>query len=342
MKNFKFFATCILITFLFVTSCKKDDPVEPEVQQPVVTVNESEVLVKYLESTSSPAGKDFVNTDLPTMITATDVNSLNLINKVYIIDIRSAADFATGHIKNAHNVALADVLNHIKTTDLTAYEKIVIACYTGQTAGYATSLLRLLGYSNVYDLKWGMCSWNSATASKWNTTISNGNAYSSQFTTTAATKAAAGSLPKLSTSKTTGQEILEARVATLFSEGFTPATVSSTNLFANLSNYYIVNYWSAAHYSDPGHVPGAIQYSPKESLKFDADLKTLPTNKTIAVYCYTGQTSAFVTAYLRLLGYDAKSVLYGANSMIYDIMVSKNMTTFSSSQIKEYDLEVSK
>ena len=341
MKHFKFFATSILIAFLFVTSCKKDDPVTP-VETPTVTVNESEVLVKYLESSSSPAGKDFVNTDLPTMITATDVNSLNLLNQVYIIDIRSAADFATGHIANAHNLALADVFTHIKSTDLSSYEKIAMVCYTGQTAGYATSLLRLLGYNKVYTLKWGMCSWNSATASKWNTAISTGNTYASLFTATSTDKAALGSLPTLSTSKTTGQEILEARVSALFTEGFTPATVSGQTLFANLTNYYIVNYWSAAHYSDPGHVSGAIQYTPKESLKLDVDLKTLPTNKPIAVYCYTGQTSAFVTAYLRLLGYDAKSVLYGANGMIYDIMVSKSMTTFSSSQIMEYDLVASK
>jgi rhodanese-related sulfurtransferase len=49
-------------------------------------------------------------------------------------------------------------------------------------------------------------------------------------------------------------------------------------------------------------------------------MKTLPTNQTIVVYCYTGQTSSFVAAYLRLLGYDAKSLSFGANAMIYDTM----------------------
>ena len=74
-------------------------------------------------------------------------------------------------------------------------------------------------------------------------------------------------------------------------------------------------------------------------MKLAADLKTLPADKPVAVYCYTGQTSAFLVAYLRLLGYDAKSVLYGTNGMIYDKMVAKAMTTFNAAQIKGYTYE---
>jgi rhodanese-related sulfurtransferase len=237
-------------------------------------------------------------------------------------------------------VALADILTHIKSVSLTAYTKVAIVCYTGQTAGYAASLLRLLGYDKVYSMKWGMCSWNAFFAGKWNTAIANGNAYAAQFVTTATNKGAAGALPVLSTGKTTGQEILEARVATLLSAGFTDASVSNATVFGSLANYYIVNYWPSNEYADPGHIPGAMQYTPKQSIKLAADLKTLPTSKTIVVYCYTGQTSAFLTAYLRLLGYDAKSLLYGGNGMIYDLMVAKSMTVFNAAQIMGYDYEL--
>jgi rhodanese-related sulfurtransferase len=315
-----------LIIAIFLVSCDKE----------TTPVNESEVLATYLESTESPLMKDFVNTDMPTIIAADEVKTLNETGQIYIMDIRSATDFAAGHISNAHNVALADVLTHIKGVNLTPYTKVAVVCYTGQTSGFATSLLRLMGYSKAFSLKFGMCSWHADFAGKWNTAIASGNAYASQFTATATEKAAKGNMPVLSTGKTTGQEILEARVAALLTEGFTPATVTSATLFGNLTGYYIVNYWTAAQYSDPGHVPGAIQYTPKESIKLAADLKTLPTDKPVAVYCFTGQTSAFLTAYLRLLGYDAKSVLYGTNSMIYDIMVTKSMTVFNASQIKGY------
>lgn len=318
----------ILVAALFFNSCEKDP----------VAINESEVLTTYLESTSSPLQKDFVSTDLPTIIGAAEVKTLNETNQVYIIDIRAAADFALGHIKNAHNVALADILTHVEGANLTNYTKVAIVCYTGQTAGYAALLLRIMGYNKVYSMKWGMCSWNADFASRWNNAI--GNAYAAQFVTTNTVKAVKGDMPVLSTGKTTGQEILEARVDALLAEGFTPASLNAQTLFGNLSNYYIINYWPAAQYADPGHIPGAIQYTPKETLKLTVDLKTLPTDKPIVVYCYTGQTSAFIAAYLRLLGYDAKSLLFGANSMIYDIMVTKTMTVFKASEIMGYTYEL--
>lgn len=315
----------VLAVAMMFTACKKEE-----------VINESQVLVEYLESANSPLMKDYVNTDMPSIMAASEVKTLNETNQIYIIDIRSAADFATGHIANAHNVAVADVLTHIKGVDLTPYTKVAIVCYTGQTAGFVATMLRVLGYDKVFTMKWGMCSWHTDFAGKWKTTIANGNAYAAQFTTTATAKGAAGELPVLNTGKTTGQEILEARVAALLTEGFTPASVTNKAVFDNLAGYYIVNYWPIAHY-DLGHIPGAMQYEPKASIKLAADLKTLPTDKPIAVYCYSGQTSAFLSAYLRLLGYDAKSLLFGCNGMIYDFMVEKKLTTFNDAQIMGYD-----
>jgi rhodanese-related sulfurtransferase len=329
MSNSKLWMLGILLALFVFSGCNKDD--ENETPQ----VNESEVLATFLESANSPYMKDYVNTDMPSIISATDVNSLNLTGQIYIIDIRSATDFATGHIANAVNVAATAVLDHIESNDLSGYEKIAIVCYTGQTAGWATSLCRLMGYDNVFSMKWGMCSWHADFANKWQNSI--GNTYATQFTGDPTDKNALGNMPTLSTGKTTGMEILEARIAAVFAEGFAPAKVSAQAVFDNLDDYYIVNYWPAPQYADPGHIPGAVQYTPKESLKMAVDLKTLPTNKPIAVYCYTGQTSAFLAAYLRLLGYDAKSILFGANGMIYDIAAAAGMTHFNDDEIKGYD-----
>jgi rhodanese-related sulfurtransferase len=339
MKNrFLLLLLSVMFSFFFLTSCDNEDEATP--------INESETLATYLESTDCPLGKDYVNTDLPSIMTAEEVKTLNETGQVYIIDIRSKADYDSGHIKNANLVTFANILSHIKTVDMAKYTKVAVVCYTGQTAGYATSLLRFLGYSKVFTMKWGMSSWNSYFAGKWNAAVANGNAYASQFTATATEKGAKGNMPTLTTGKTTGQTILESRVDSLLAKGFGPASVSSATLFGSLTNYYIVNYWPADQYADPGHVPGAMQYTPKASMKLAADLKTLPTNKTIAVYCYTGHTSAFLVAYLRLLGYDAKSVLYGNNSMIFDKMVAyntanptKKMSVFGPSEIKEYAYE---
>ena len=120
----------------------------------------------------------------------------------------------------------------------------------------------------------------------------------------------------------------------MLAEGFAEAKVTNSEVFANLNNYYIVNYWAATDYDHYGHVPGAMQYTPKTSMEYNIDLTTLPTDKTIVVYCWTGQTSAFLAAYLRILGYNAKSLLFGANGMIYDELESHQ---WSDSEIKEYD-----
>ena len=52
------------------------------------------------------------------------------------------------------------------------------------------------------------------------------------------------------------------------------------------------------------------------------------------VYCYTGQNSAPVAAYLRILGYNAKSLKFGANGMIYDDMTKSK---WSENAIMNYE-----
>jgi len=313
----------ILFISFFVVSCEKEEPIV-----------EAEVLVEYLESVDSPA-QDYANTDMPAIKSAEHVKTLNTLNKVYIMDIRSADDFATGHIENAVNVSAGDVLTHIESVDLSGYDEVSIVCYTGQTAGWATCLLRLMGYDNVYSMKFGMAAWHQDFANPWNSNTK--STYSTQFVSTVTEKGAEVNLPDLNTGGETGQEILEVCVDKVLAEGFNPAKITNTEVYANLENYYIVNYWPEDEYLDPGHVEGAVQYTPKQSIKLSADLKTLPTDKPIVVYCYTGQTSANLAAYLRVLGYDAKSLLFGTNGMIYNDMIKSK---WSASAIMGYDYVV--
>ena len=320
MKNSKILFLSILAALLFFVSCEDDNP---------VSVNESKVLVEYLESSGEPVINTFGQ-----MTTADAVNAEVLVGStnMYIIDIRSAADFAAGHIEGAHNVVANDVLSHYETNNLDTYETVVVCCYSGQTAAWVTSLLHTMGYTNVKDMLWGMCSWNSTTASAWPNGI--GNTYATSLVTTATAKGEVVDLPTLNTGKTNPEDILRARVEAVFAEGFGEAKVTASTVLGAPTNYYIVNYWPETDYNW-GHIPGAVQYTPKESLTSDTFLKTLPTDKTIAVYCYTGQTSAHIAAYLRVLGYDAKSIVYGMNGMSYDNMSAHK---WSDTAIHDYTL----
>ena len=70
-----------------------------------------------------------------------------------VIDIRRAEDFAAGHIVNAINIPFGENMQE-SFTDLPS-GKLIIACYSGQTAGQATAVMRMLGHDAV-SLHFGM------------------------------------------------------------------------------------------------------------------------------------------------------------------------------------------
>ena len=315
MTKFKFWMLAILIVPFFVVSCEDDPDPDP--------VNEAEVLVEYMEDPGSPAA-NYGNGALA--IKSPEATHTGLAaGKVLAIDIRSAGDFADGHIPgdDVVNLAADAVRDYIDDNDLSAYDEIHIVCYSGQTAAWLTSLLQLAGYKNVYSMKWGMSGWHSD-FDKWTSNTSNEKA--TLFTSDVSDKAAEGDLPTLTTGNEDGADIFESRYATVLAEGFSAAAITNDVVYANLDDYYIINYWPNAEYLDPGHIEGAIQYTPSDDLPLDAYLKTLPTDKTVVVYCYTGQNSARVAAYLRVIGYEAKSLKFGANSMIWAEMTKSKWT----------------
>lgn len=59
-----------------------------------------------------------------------------------------------------------------------------------------------------------------------------------------------------------------------------------------------------------GHIPGAKNIFWLDLLKPE-NLKKLPKDKTILVYCYVGHTSSQVMTLLKLIGYDVVSLKYG-------------------------------
>jgi rhodanese-related sulfurtransferase len=317
MKRIPILALLVIPVLLFIAGCSKDDdsPVQP-------TINESELLVQALEG----ADGGYLNTTCPAIVDAKLVyEDINGPKKWYLIDVRAAADYALGHVATAVNVPIANILEHMKTITPNSYEKIVIICYTGQSAAYTTAILRMAGYSNAFSMKFGMSSWHKDFD---RVTSKVSSQYISQFVATDFPKAAAGSLPTISTGKTTGADILKVRVDSVLAQTYSKVSIDAATVMANPANYYIVNYWPVSDYTLCKHIPGAIQYTPKADLKLSTFLKTLPTDKTIVVYCYTGQTSGNVATILRVMGYDARSLSFGTNGMIWQTMKDNSKTRF--------------
>ena len=316
MRKTRFLFLSVIFALIIVSSCKKENPVV-----------EADELVAHVESVISIGS-------LPSYITAE--NLLTLINAQqapYIIDIRGANDYALGHVPGAVNVPAADLLSHVEANVSSATDDIVVVCYSGQSAAFGTSLLKLAGYSNAKSLLFGMTSWHSDFDS-WSGNVS--NYYFTFLETPENSKPAEGDLEEINTGFENGEDILNARIDAMYTAGFGAYAIYATMVTNNPSNYYIVNYWPNSEYLNPGHIPGAYNYVPGQSLTLATDLKTLPTDKTIVVYCYTGQTSAFVSAYLGVLGYDVKSLKFGANSMFTGNLPKSNWTT---DNIKDYTYE---
>ncbi len=285
----------LLIPTVLFTSCKDD-----EVKEPTALT-----LTNYMKTSSvdlTQIADGFVYGTLP----ANDGEIATWAGNFYIMDIRSSNDFNAGHIAGAHNVAFANIL----TESANATKPILMVCYTGQTACYATALLRMYGKMDTKALKWGMSSWNTS-LDRWSTSVGNSANGHANWTNAAAPTPSTYELPTIESSLTEGNAILKERVEKVVADGF--KTVSGVDVLTTPANYYINNYFSDADYLAYGHINGAFRISPLTIA--DDYVKKLDPSKKIVNYCYTGQTSAILTAYLRVLGYDAYSMSFGMNGI---------------------------
>lgn len=71
----------------------------------------------------------------------------------FILDIRKEEDFEKEHISGAVNIFWYEVGDFLDA--LPKDQKIIVVCYSGQSAGQIVAILRLLGY-DACSLKGGM------------------------------------------------------------------------------------------------------------------------------------------------------------------------------------------
>ncbi len=340
MRTFQLLFVPLAFIFLLFScspSGNKEKTTEKQVQKVAVAVNaEATLLLKYLEETG-----DYVNSrNFPSLIKASVVHDELAANN-HIIDLRSSEEFKAGHIKGAVNVSFATLPEYLETK-IKPFEftKIVLVCATGQVSSYAASLLRLNGYGNVFAMRWGMSAWNKQFAENfWLKGIS--SEWENRLDTTETPAAAPADLPVMGTGKTTGEEILNERFRKVTAEGSEVAVITAAEVFASPEKFYIINFERKDKY-DSGHIPGAVRYKQNGTLGITAEMQTIPSGKPIVIYCGTGHNSAFATAYLRLFGYDARTLLYGNNSFMYNHMVKDekglSWLPFSEADIHNYEV----
>lgn len=312
--KFKFF-TVILI--LILNSCLEDvipPPFTGELE------GAAEVL-RYVESKG-----DYINTiEAPALIEAEDVYS-NLNNYI-IIDVRPHSDFLQGHIENSVNVPENRILSFVDSVYDDGIKKIIFVSKNGQSSAYYVSLLKLIGYKNIFSMNFGLAVWNEFFAGEWLSVLGN-DPNILTFTKDNVPKPDLNNLPDINF-ENTGQSIdlrIKNRVNQILSEGFKINLNYRERLILNEDDFIMCYgkprlYYprNEGPYSDNGHPPTAVYYQSEQiyDLRSTKYLQTLPSARPILIYDGNGQLSAAVTAYLRLLGYNAISILFGGNQLFY-------------------------
>lgn len=89
------------------------------------------------------------------------LQATQLINqgKTLILDVRNAADFAAGHVRDAKNIPLKELAGRIGEIDKFKTKTVVVICPTGVQSSKATAKLKSAGFNDVHSLSGGLAAW---------------------------------------------------------------------------------------------------------------------------------------------------------------------------------------
>jgi phage shock protein E len=79
-----------------------------------------------------------------------------------IVDVRSAKEFASGHVPGAVNLPHGEVVERLAGLDLEPDDEIVVYCESGRRAATAEAALRSAGFTGVRHLEGDMSGWRAS------------------------------------------------------------------------------------------------------------------------------------------------------------------------------------
>ena len=96
---------------------------------------------------------------------ASPLQATQMINRgrsTAVIDVRTAEEYATGHLRDAKNIPLADLGNRIGELDKAKVKTVIVVCQTGARSDKAARLLKSAGFEDIYGLEGGIAAWTAA------------------------------------------------------------------------------------------------------------------------------------------------------------------------------------
>lgn len=210
-----------------------------------------------------------------------------------IIDIRKPEDYAAGHLKGAVNIPYATVADALDV--IPDDVPLFVNCYSGQTSSQTVALLNVAG-KYATNIQGG-----------FNGGISTAENYENYIETEEST------LPG-------GEYAVDPAIKAAIADYYAKATSDTFGSFnfpveslgelveAESEDYTILSIRRPEDF-EAGHIAGAMNIPFGKGM--EESFATIPTDKPVIVYCYSGQTASQTMAILRLLGYEAYNLAGG-------------------------------
>ena len=95
---------------------------------------------------------------------ASPLEATQLINrgKTTVVDVRSAEEFAAGHLRDAKHIPLADLTTRIGELEKSKTRSVIIVCQSGARADKAVRQLAAAEFNDVVRLDGGIAAWQAA------------------------------------------------------------------------------------------------------------------------------------------------------------------------------------
>lgn len=218
---------------------------------------------------------------------------------VFWVDLRSADDYAEGHVPGAVNIPYGKMGENWGV--LPTNKQIIFQCYSGQTSAQVVSLAQMLGFNSV--------SFRGGFNFGWPEAYDKATVF-----VTEPTELPAAVTPDLDEK---GQILWDAAVDYFKpGENFIISSDELNALVEDNPDAIMVLDIRAEDAFEEGHIPGAVLVPFKT---VGQNLDQLSKTKPVYVVCYTGQTAGITVAMLRIAGYNAISLSRGMTGWVDEV-----------------------
>lgn len=260
----------------------------------------------------------------------------------FVVSVRAPEHYAIGHIPGAINIPWRTVADEGALAELPTDRKIVVYCYTGHTGGVATACINAAGFEAV-NMKYGMTAWTRDTEVRAAQPFSEESGNDFMVEETENIPDTEFDLPTVNvTDSEIEADIVSASMKAYLDAGTAPV-ITAADLFDLLNDGdetnapFIISVRAPDAYAI-GHIPGAINI-PWKTIAQEENLRSIPPNRDIVVYCYTGHSGALATTVLNVLGYNARNMKFGMVAWTGDADVRATSAFDDAVDAHDYPLE---